>query len=193
MLKGKTGKLELRTEVCMVVGYPKGTRGGLFYSPSNEKVWVSTNATFLKDDYLTNFKPRSKFVLGELRSDHIIKSPSTTDERQSQETTIPIQNILVPRLSGNDVETLSNVKKWLAEQFQLKYLGKTSYILGIQIIRDRKNKLLALSQASYIDNVVARFSMQDSKKGLLPTVHGPEYIYIYIYINFRHCYQRSII
>ena len=75
-------------------------------------------------------------------------------------------------LIGNDVETLSNVKKWLAEQFQMKDLGEASDILGIQIIRDRKNKLLALSQASYIDKVLARFSMQDSKKGLLPTRHG---------------------
>ena len=53
-------------------------------------------------------------------------------------------------LIGNDVETLSNVKKWLAEQFQMKDLG----------------------EASYIDKVLARFSMQDSKKGLLPTRHG---------------------
>ena len=75
-------------------------------------------------------------------------------------------------LIGNDVETLSNVKKWLVEQFQMKDLGEVSYILGIQIIRDRKNKLLALSQAYYIDKVLARFSMQDSKKGLLPTRHG---------------------
>ena len=50
-------------------------------------------------------------------------------------------------LIGNDVETLSNVKKWLAEQFQMKDLGEASYILGIQIIRDLKNKLLILSQA----------------------------------------------
>ena len=75
-------------------------------------------------------------------------------------------------LIENDVETLSNVKKWLAEQFQLKDLGEASYILGIQIIRDRKNNILALSQASYIDKVLARFLMQDSKKGLLPTRHG---------------------
>ena len=58
-------------------------------------------------------------------------------------------------LIGNDVETLSNVKKWLAEQFQMKDLGEASYILEIQIIRDCKNKLLALSQASYIDKVLA--------------------------------------
>ena len=96
VLKGKTGKLEPRTEVCMFVGYPEGTRGGLFYSPLDKKVFVSTNATFLKDDYMTNFKPRSKVVLEELRSDQIRKSPSTTDEQQSQETTLSIMNILVP-------------------------------------------------------------------------------------------------
>ena len=31
---------------------------------------------------------------------------------------------------------------------------------------------MALSQASYIDKVLARFSMQNSKKGLLPARHG---------------------
>ena len=103
MLKGKTRKLEPRKEVCMFVGYPKGIRGGLFYIPSDKKVFVLTNATFLEDDYMTNFKPRSKVVLEEIRSDQIRNSLSTTDERQSQETTIPIQNILVPRHSGRVV------------------------------------------------------------------------------------------
>ena len=36
---------------------PKGTRGGLFYSPQDKKVFVSMNATFLKNDYMENFKP----------------------------------------------------------------------------------------------------------------------------------------
>ena len=67
-------------------------------------------------------------------------------------------------LIGNNVETLSNVKKWLAEKFQMKDLGEASYVLGIQILRDRKNKLLALSQANYIDKVLERFSMENSRK-----------------------------
>ena len=75
-------------------------------------------------------------------------------------------------LIGNDIGLLSDVKKWLVEKFQIKDLGLASYVLGIQIIRDRKNRLLALSQASYIDKVLARFSMQNSKKGQLPTRHG---------------------
>ena len=55
VLKGKTGKLEPCTKVCMFVGCPKGTRGGLFYSPSDKKVFLSKNATFLEYDYMTNF------------------------------------------------------------------------------------------------------------------------------------------
>ena len=37
-------------------------------------------------------------------------------------------------LIGNDVDTLSNVKKWLADEFQMKDLGKPSYVLGIKIL-----------------------------------------------------------
>ena len=80
-----------------------------------------------------------------------------------------VDDILLIR---NDVGVLSNVKEWLSKQFQMKDLGEASYVLGIQIIRDRKNRLLALSQASYIDKVLTRFSMQNSKKGLLPSRHG---------------------
>ncbi|KAH7575610.1 hypothetical protein JRO89_XS02G0162300 [Xanthoceras sorbifolium] len=46
----------------------------------------------------------------------------------------------------------------------MKDLGEASYVLGIQLIRDRKNKPSALSQASYIDKILVRFSMQNSKK-----------------------------
>ena len=54
----------------------------------------------------------------------------------------------------------------------MKDLGKDNYILGIKILRDRKNKLLALSQASYIDKILTRFNMENSKRGTLPFRHG---------------------
>ena len=47
----------------------------------------------------------------------------------------------------------------LAIQFKMKDLGNTNYVLGIEILRDRKNKMLALSQAAYIDKVLAWFSI----------------------------------
>jgi len=70
------------------------------------------------------------------------------------------------------VSLLTNVKKWLAAQFQMKDLGETKFVLEIQIIRDRKNKTLTLSQASYIDKMLVRHSMHNSKRGLLPFRHG---------------------
>ncbi|KAL5833308.1 hypothetical protein ACOSQ3_016982 [Xanthoceras sorbifolium] len=67
-------------------------------------------------------------------------------------------------LIGNDVGMLSQVKGWLANQFQMKALGEVSYVLGIQLIRYHKNKLLAFSQASYINKVLVQFLMEYSKK-----------------------------
>ena len=71
-------------------------------------------------------------------------------------------------LIENDVGTLSPVKVWLSGQFDMKNLGEANHILGIKLLRDRYKKMLGLSQASYIDQILARFSMQDSKKGFFP-------------------------
>ena len=75
-------------------------------------------------------------------------------------------------LIGNDVRVMSSVKIWLSSQFDMKDLGEASYILGIKLWRDWKNRILGLSQAGYIDKILARFSMQNSKKWLLPFRHG---------------------
>ena len=54
----------------------------------------------------------------------------------------------------------------------MKDLGEAAYILGIKIYRDRSQLLLGLSHSGYIDKVLKRFSMQDSKRGFLPMSHG---------------------
>ena len=74
-------------------------------------------------------------------------------------------------LIGNDVEVMSSVKIWLSSQFDMKDLDEANFILGIKLWRDHKNRMLALSQAGYIDKVLERFSMQNSKNGLLPFRH----------------------
>ena len=48
------------------VGYPKGTIGGLFYSHKDNKVFVSTNAKFLENDYMNDYTPKSRVVLAEM-------------------------------------------------------------------------------------------------------------------------------
>ena len=60
MLKRDPSKLEIRSNVCLFVGYSKGTKGYMFYDPQDQKVFVSTNARFLKEDYMIDNKPKSK-------------------------------------------------------------------------------------------------------------------------------------
>ena len=52
-------------------------------------------------------------------------------------------------LMGDNVKLLTEIKNWLAIQFKMKDFGNTNYVLGIQILRDRKNKMLALSQGAH--------------------------------------------
>jgi hypothetical protein len=54
----------------------------------------------------------------------------------------------------------------------MKDLGEAAYILGIKIYRDRSKRLIGLSQDVYIDKILNRFNMQDSKNGFLSMSHG---------------------
>ena len=54
----------------------------------------------------------------------------------------------------------------------MKDLGEASYILGIKLFRDRKRRIMGLSQAGYIEKVLTMFSTDNSKKGLLPFRHS---------------------
>ncbi|GJY23608.1 retrotransposon protein, putative, ty1-copia subclass [Tanacetum coccineum] len=75
-------------------------------------------------------------------------------------------------LIGNDIPTLQSVKDWLGKCFAMKYLGDATYILGIKIYRDRSKRLIGLSQDTYLDKILKRFKMENSKKGNLPLHHG---------------------
>ncbi|KAJ9541460.1 hypothetical protein OSB04_027966 [Centaurea solstitialis] len=75
-------------------------------------------------------------------------------------------------LIGNDIPTLLSVKAWLSKCFQMKDLGEAAYILGIKIYRNRSRRLIGLSQGTYIDKVLKRFRMDESKKGFIPMQHG---------------------
>ncbi|KAM1523155.1 hypothetical protein ACFX10_013206 [Malus domestica] len=75
-------------------------------------------------------------------------------------------------LFGNDTAILSSVKVWLSKTFHMKDLGDASYVLGIKLYRYRSRKLIGLSQSMYIDKVLSRFQMEQSKKGFLPVRHG---------------------
>ncbi|KAL0449085.1 UNVERIFIED_CONTAM: Retrovirus-related Pol polyprotein from transposon RE1 [Sesamum latifolium] len=75
-------------------------------------------------------------------------------------------------LIGNDVKVLGDIEAWLSTQFSMKDIGEASYILGIKIYKNRSKRMLGLTQSSYIEKVLKRFKMENSKRGFLPIRHG---------------------
>lgn len=63
-------------------------------------------------------------------------------------------------LNANDNGMLHDVKKILFKNFEMKDLGETSYVIGIEIFRDRSQGILWLSQKAYINKVLERYRME---------------------------------
>ncbi len=75
-------------------------------------------------------------------------------------------------LMGNNIEMLESIKAYLNKSFSMKDLGEAAYILGIKIYRDRSRRLIGLSQSTYLDKILKKFNMENSKKGFLPVLQG---------------------
>ena len=71
-------------------------------------------------------------------------------------------------LASSDIGFLQETKKFLTKFFEMKDLGETCFVVGIKILRYRSQGILRLSQESYIDKVLDKFSMKDSKPGDTP-------------------------
>ncbi|GJX82637.1 retrotransposon protein, putative, ty1-copia subclass [Tanacetum coccineum] len=78
-------------------------------------------------------------------------------------------------LMGNNVTMLQEVKSWLSKCFSMKDLGEAAYILGNKIIRDRSKRLISLSQSAYLEKILKKFRMENSKKGYTPIMKKPDY------------------
>jgi hypothetical protein len=80
-----------------------------------------------------------------------------------------VDDILLIR---NDIPMMKVVKSSLRKSFSVKDLGEAMYILGIKIYRDRPKSQIGLNQDAYIDKILNRINMQNSKKGFMPMLHS---------------------
>ncbi|GJQ95323.1 retrotransposon protein, putative, ty1-copia subclass [Tanacetum coccineum] len=71
-------------------------------------------------------------------------------------------------IMGNNIPMLQDVKSYLGRCFAMKDLGEAAYILGIKIYRDRSRRLIGLCQSAYIEKILKRFHMENSKRGSIP-------------------------
>ncbi|GJV69852.1 retrovirus-related pol polyprotein from transposon TNT 1-94 [Tanacetum coccineum] len=78
-------------------------------------------------------------------------------------------------LASNDLNMLYETKRFLSENFEMKDLGEASYVIGIEIYRDRSRGILGLSQRAYIDKILKKYSMQNCSPTVAPVVKGDKF------------------
>ena len=78
-------------------------------------------------------------------------------------------------LATNDLGLLSETKRFLSNNFEMKDMGEAYYVIGIEIFRDRSQGLLGLSQNAYINKVLERFRMDKCSASPVPIQKGDKF------------------
>nr|GEX64203.1 hypothetical protein [Tanacetum cinerariifolium] len=68
----------------------------------------------------------------------------------------------------NRYSNATSVKTYLGKCFSMKDLGEAAYILRIKIYIDRSKQLIGLYQSAYIEKILKRYCMKNSKRGSIP-------------------------
>jgi len=64
-------------------------------------------------------------------------------------------------VTGNDAKGIQAFRDAISIRFEMKDLGNLEWILGMQVIRDRKHRTLEINQTGYINLILKRFGMYD--------------------------------
>lgn len=67
-------------------------------------------------------------------------------------------------LISTSLKYLYEIKKQLAQSFEMKELGEAHFILGIKIERDRSNRKLTISQSEYMKNILNAYGLGNSRR-----------------------------
>jgi hypothetical protein len=70
---------------------------------------------------------------------------------------------------------LHETKQFFSQNFEIKDLGEASYVIGIEIHRDRKQRILKLSQKAYIEKVLKRFRMKNCSASVALIIKGDKF------------------
>ena len=70
--------------------------------------------------------------------------------------------------TGNDDYFIENSKTIMKEEFEMTDMSLLRYFLGIEV--EQNGNEIFISQAKYVNEVLERFNMQESKAAITPTV-----------------------
>ncbi len=75
---------------------------------------------------------------------------------------------------ASDLDDLLNLKSALAKRFKMEDMGEISFLLGLQITRDRSRRQITVGQQKYVTDMMAKFNlsgMRSSHVPMDPTLH----------------------
>jgi len=78
-------------------------------------------------------------------------------------------------LATNDLGLLSEAKRFLSNNFEMKDMCEAYYVIGIKIFRDKSQGLLGLSQNAYINKVLERLRMDKCSASPIPIQKGDKF------------------
>lgn len=86
---------------------------------------------------------------------------NTTDTTANHADNVKPLNVYVAKryfIVDNDPAERDAFVEWTSKQFKLEDRGELSWVLGMQVTRDRGRKTISLSQEQYVQDLVQRFS-----------------------------------
>lgn len=66
-------------------------------------------------------------------------------------------------ITGNCKDKIFETKRLIGKEFKIKDLGEPKQFLGIDIKRNKKDKIMELSQSKFIEKILEKFKMKDAK------------------------------
>jgi hypothetical protein len=101
--------------------------------------------------------------------------PGVFFARNNEHITILAIHVDDCMITGSAGDLISEYKQRLHSRYSLTDLGPIHWLLGIKITRDREAHTISLSQTSYINTILSRFSLSDAKPVASPITPGTIY------------------
>nr|GEX79494.1 hypothetical protein [Tanacetum cinerariifolium] len=188
----------IHTNVCGLLrhvsrqGYLKETMGYYFYFPPENKIVVVRYAEFFGKNLITQEVNGRAIDLEEIQDEDASPSKITSEISMEVEGFEPPQEEVIPirrskRLIGLGQNAymdkilkrykMDNSKRGHIPMQERLDLNKTqgastpkevTFIFGIEIYRERSKRLIGLGQNAYMDKILKRYKMDNSKRGHIP-------------------------
>nr|GEW53896.1 zinc finger, CCHC-type [Tanacetum cinerariifolium] len=144
------------------------------FKPSQEEVILirRSERTHRAPDHLCLNVKVEEHSLGDLNEPTSYKAAMLNSESNKW---IDAMNAEIQSMIDNMVWVLvdlppncKTVGNYLGKCFAMKDLGEAPFILGIKIYRDKSKRLIRLGQNAYMDKILKRYKMDNSKRGHIP-------------------------